>query len=89
MEEAGLSVHGIRKSSQWMTLLRSHASAIAADTKLAAVFKKHCKHYKNSATDWYALTNVDCVDQVWATIWLLMGHNVSQHALLGATLSVM
>lgn len=59
MEAAGLSVHGVRKSSQWMTLLRSHATAIAADTKLAPVFEQHCMHYSKSVSDWYVVNGHD------------------------------
>lgn len=53
MAKAGLALHSIRKSSQWMTLQREHAQAITSDTKMAPVFAKHCITYWNSADDWY------------------------------------
>lgn len=49
-------MHSIRKSSQWMTLLRSHAQAIASDTTLAPVFATHCQPHWKSADDWSVLS---------------------------------
>ncbi len=41
----------MRKSSQWVTLLRSHARVVANDSLLAPNFDEHCRFFWNSETD--------------------------------------